>query len=200
MIFCPQCGARVEERVPEADDRLRKVCPSCATIHYENPKMVVGCLVECEGKLLLCRRAIEPALGKWTPPAGYLELGEGSVAGAVRETYEEARAKVEVIGLQAYLDLPHIGQMYAFYRAKLERPEFEAGPESLDVALFDYDELPWDELAFPVVHYSLKLFLEDRERSSPAVHTGVLHWTGKGSRLDTKNYRLESHLRIPIAD
>jgi len=199
MKFCPLCAAPTRETVPEGDDRPRAVCTACGAIHYQNPRTVVGCLIEHDGKLLLCRRAIEPAHGLWTPPAGYLEIGESALDGAVRETHEEARARVEILAPHSYLDLPHIGQHYALYRARLAEPAFEAGPESLEVALFDLDALPWDELAFPVIHFALRLLLEDRERGAASLHLGVVRWSGTGSRFDAARYELRDHLRVPLA-
>lgn len=200
MRFCSQCAAPLDERVPEGDDRPRLVCTACGEVHYVNPRTVVGCLVEHEGGLLLCRRAIEPARGRWTPPAGFLELGESTMAGAVRETWEEARARVSVVAPHALLDLPHIGQTYTLYRARLAEGGFEPGPESLQVELFDLDALPWDELAFPVVHFALRLLVDDRRAATRRLHLGVVAYGGTGSRFDPSSYRLEGHLAVPLAD
>jgi ADP-ribose/FAD diphosphatase len=183
-------------------------------VHFENPKVVACCLVEHDGRLLLCRRAIEPQHGLWTVPAGFLELREGVVEGARRETREEALADVEVVAPHAYLDLPHIGQTYALFRARLRAPPgvppaapagaplntpaFGPGAESLAVELFDPDRLPWDELAFPVVHYALKLWLEDRAEGRHRVHLGVVKWSGAGSRFDALNCALLDHLGVPL--
>jgi ADP-ribose/FAD diphosphatase len=202
MKFCPQCGAPLARRVPPGDDRERAVCTACDLVHFENPKVVAGCLVEHEGGLLLCRRAIEPQGGLWTVPAGFLELREGLVEGARRETREEALADVEILAPHAYLDLPHIGQTYALFRARLRTPErgprFAPGAESLAVELFDPDELPWDELAFPVVHHALKLWLADRAAGRRHVHLGVVKWNGDGSRFDATNCELLDHLGVPL--
>src|SRR5262245_45123703 len=132
MRFCSQCGQGVSLRIPEGEDRERHVCGGCGAIHYQNPKMVVGCLIEHAGKILMCRRAIEPRLGLWTIPAGFLEIGESAVAGAVRETEEEADARVRVIAPYAHFDVPHIGQAYIVYRAELLEERFGPGPESLE--------------------------------------------------------------------
>lgn len=185
--------------MPEGDDRPRAVCPACETIHYENPRPVVGCVVEAGERLLLCRRAIEPAHGLWTIPAGYQEIGETTVEGAKRETREEACAEVEVTAPHAFLDIPHIGQTYSIFRSRLVGEAFEAGPESLEVALFERSEVPWGELAFPVVTYALKLFLEDREQGLDRVHLGVLRWGGSGSRFDPAEYVLADHLPVSLA-
>jgi len=195
MKYCSECGARTERAIPEGEDRERHVCRSCDTVHYQNPRNVVGCLIEDGDRILLCRRAIEPARGRWTPPAGFLEIGEGLVAGAVRETWEEARARAAVFAPHTYLDLPHIGQCHVFYRARLAEPGFEAGPESLEVRWFEANELPWAELAFPVTHICLRLWLEQRE----AVHHGVVHWNGEGSRFDPEMYELREHIASPLA-
>lgn len=141
--------------IPEGDDRLRLVCPDCGFIAYENPKIVVGSVSTWEGRILLCRRAIEPSRGLWTLPAGYMELNETTAQGAMREAWEEARARITIDCLLAVYDLPRISQVQFIYRAVLPSPEIGAGPESLEVALFPWDEIPWDELAFPTVRWSL---------------------------------------------
>ena len=197
MRYCSQCGAPVERRVPTNDDRPRAVCTSCATVHYENPRTVVGCVVEHEEKLLLCRRAIEPARGRWTVPAGFLELEESFVEGALRETFEEAEASVEVLAPHALLDLPHIGQNYALFRARLSSG-YGAGAESLETRLFALDELPWDELAFPVMHFALRLYVEDRRAGRHRMHLGIVRWKGQGHRFDVGSYELSGHLAVPV--
>jgi ADP-ribose/FAD diphosphatase len=196
--FCPQCGAPLVRRVPPGDDRERSVCTACEAVHFENPKVVAGCLVEDEGRLLLCRRAIEPREGLWTVPAGFLELAEGMVEGARRETREEALADVEVVAPHAYLDLPHIGQTYALFRARLRAPEFGPGAESLAVEFFDADRLPWDELAFPVVHHALRLWQQDRATGRRRLHLGVVQWSGEGSRFDPGRCALLDHMGVPL--
>ena len=200
MKFCPLCAAPLEERVPAGDDRPRKVCPACDAVHYENPRPVVGCMIEHEERVLLCRRAIEPARGLWTVPAGYLELGEAAVDGALRETREEACADASVIAPHAYFDLPHIGQTYALFRARLARPEIAAGAESLEVGFFGWDEIPWGELAFPVVHFALRLLDDDRRAGARHLHLGIVRWLGRGSRFDPSSYELQDHRRVPIVE
>jgi ADP-ribose/FAD diphosphatase len=177
---------------------MRAVCTHCGTIHYENPKTVVGCVVEHEGRILLCRRAIEPARGLWTVPAGYTELGESQVQGAIRETREEADAEIDIAAPHAYLDIPHISQTYAIFRARLLGGKFGCGVESLESRLFALDDLPWDELAFPVVSFVLKLFVEDVKSGSPSVHLGIVRWNGQGSRYDAGQYDLEDHMAVPL--
>jgi len=141
--------------IPDGDTRERMVCPDCGFIVYENPKIVVGSVVASGDRLLLCRRAIEPRRGYWTLPAGYLEMNESTTAGAEREAFEEARARISIEGLLAVYDIPRISQVQVIYRARLAEPGFEAGPESLEVRLFAWNEIPWDDLAFPSVHWSL---------------------------------------------
>ena len=199
MNFCSHCGDPVQRRVPEGDDRERHVCTSCATVHYVNPRSVVGCLVTDEAdRLLLCRRAIEPAHGRWTVPAGYLEVGESAIAGALRETFEEAGARVRIAAPHSRLDMPHIGQFYELFRARVEGPLQPFGLESSEVAWFDLDEVPWAELAFPVVHWGLRLFHEDARAARFHLHHGVLRWDGDGDRYAADSYVLEEHWRTPL--
>lgn len=161
MKYCSHCGSPVSQRVPEGDDRLRHVCDSCNTIHYSNPRVIVGCLAEHEGRVLLCRRAIEPRSGLWTLPAGFMENGETTVQGAARETWEEARAEVYEQQLYRLFDVPGINQVYMFYRARVVDGNCGVGPESSEVGLFTEDEIPWDEIAFPVVYHTLKEYFHD---------------------------------------
>lgn len=167
------------------------MCTACGAIHYENPRLVVGCIVEHADGLLLCKRAIEPRKGLWTVPAGFLEIGESTMAGAVRETYEEARARVEVIAPYAHFDVPHIGQSYVMYRARMLSPDFAPGPESEDVRLVPPTEVPWGELAFPVVRYALEFLLEDLEAGRYRAHHGSLAGRDQG-------YALREHVAITL--
>jgi ADP-ribose pyrophosphatase YjhB (NUDIX family) len=148
-------GARFERRVPEGDDRTRLVCPDCGFVNYENPKIVVGSVAAWEDRILLCRRAIEPRRGFWTLPAGYLELHEEAAEGARREAWEEARARLEIDQLLAVYSIPRISQIQLIFRARLTTPEVAAGPETLELDLFDWQEIPWDQIAFPSVHWAL---------------------------------------------
>lgn len=176
ITFCTACGHAVEHLIPEGDNRARAVCPSCGTIQYVNPKMVVGCIPEAEdGRILMCRRNIEPRLGKWTFPAGFLEVGETSDEGAARETLEEALADVEITGLLCLLDIPQVHQMYLVYRARL-RPGSGFGPthESSEVRLMEEAEIPWEGLAFPTIVTALELFFEDRRHGRREVHHQVI--------------------------
>ena len=175
MNFCSQCASPVVLRTPPGDDRPRHVCDACGTIHYQNPKIVAGCLPELEGKVLLCRRAIEPRSGLWTLPAGFMENGETMEEAAVRETLEEANARVEVDALFACLDIPRINQVYVMFRARLAGRSFSPGAESLDTRLFDEAEVPWGEVAFPAISYTLELWFHDRRKGVFATHTGVIH-------------------------
>jgi ADP-ribose pyrophosphatase YjhB (NUDIX family) len=147
-------GPRVRT-IPDGDDRERLTCPDCGFIAYENPKMVAGSVVSVDGKIMLCRRAIEPRRGFWTLPAGYLELRETPEEGAKREAWEEARARIAINALLAVYSVPRISQVQLIYRATLAEPGFEAGPESLEVKLFDWADIPWSELAFPSVKWAL---------------------------------------------
>lgn len=161
MQYCSDCGARVSKRIPEGDDRQRYVCDDCDTIHYQNPRIIVGVIPTVRDRVLLCRRAIEPRKGFWTVPAGFLENDETTLQGAERETWEEAQAKVQNPELYRLFDLPHINQVYMFYRAELKGEGYGAGVESLEVELFCEADIPWHEIAFPVVTQALKEFFAD---------------------------------------
>ena len=163
MKFCSTCGSPdIALRIPEGDNLPRHVCPGCGTIHYQNPKVVVGCLPEWQGQVLLCKRAIEPRHGLWTLPAGFLENAETIVAGAARETLEEANARVRSCELYTMISLPHINQIYVMFRAQLADLDFGPGPESLEVRLFDEHEVPWEELAFRTITRTLRNYFLDR--------------------------------------
>ena len=164
MNYCSYCGATVTQRVPVGDNLPRHVCDQCDCIHYHNPKIVAGCIPEWEGQVLLCRRAIEPRLGLWTFPAGFMELGESTEQAAARETLEEAQADVAITGLYAVLSLPNIGQVYLVFRGQMKTPEFKPGAESLDVRLFSLSEIPWETMAFPVVSEALRHYVADATR------------------------------------
>lgn len=153
--FCPSCGGDVSYRIPEHDDRERAVCGHCQAVHYQNPRIVVGVVAYWQERILLCKRAIAPRIGFWALPAGYLELGETTEAGAVREAREEANAELELSRLLAVYNLSHLDQVQILYLAELSHAGVSAGPESLEVGLFSWDEIPWDELAFPSVHWAL---------------------------------------------
>ena len=141
---------------PQGEDRERLTCPDCGFIAYENPKIVVGSVVAVDGRVLLCRRAIEPRRGFWTLPAGYMEMGETVEEGAAREAWEEARARIGIEGVLAVYSIARIGQVQVIFRAHLAEPGFEAGPESLEVGLFGWADIPWGDIAFPSVHWALR--------------------------------------------
>jgi ADP-ribose pyrophosphatase YjhB (NUDIX family) len=171
MKFCSSCGASVAFRVPPGDTLPRHVCDHCGTIHYQNPKIVVGALPEWEGRILLCRRAIEPRLGMWTLPAGFMENDESTAQGAARETLEEACARIAVGDMFTLIDVPHISQVHIVYRARLLDLEFRPGDESLEVALFDEHEIPWDRIAFRTIALTLRHYFADRRRGTWSFHT-----------------------------
>jgi ADP-ribose pyrophosphatase YjhB (NUDIX family) len=162
MNFCSNCGQLLKYLKPPGDDRYRYCCESCGAIHYQNPVMVVGCIPELEGRILLCRRSIEPCYGKWTLPAGYLENGESVAAGAKRETFEEARARVENLSPYALYNICHVNQIYLMFRARLKDNNFRAGSESLEVNLFAEDDIPWQKIAFRVIKETLIQYFKDR--------------------------------------
>lgn len=172
MKFCSQCGAGVELRIPEGDNLPRFICVQCETIHYQNPKIVAGCIAEWEDKILLCQRAIEPRLGLWTLPAGFMENRETTLQAAMRETREEANANVEITELYALFNIPHISQVYLIFRAQLLNLEFHPGIESLDVKLFAEKDIPWDQLAFPVMTETLRRYFNDRVQQSFQLQVG----------------------------
>ena len=162
MPYCSQCAAETRLEIPEHDDRARQVCPACGHIAYENPKIVVGAIPEWHGRILLCRRAIEPRHGRWTLPAGFMENGETLAEGAARETWEEARAQLVQMAPYAIYNLTFVNQVYVMYRATIADGKFAPGPESLETRLVAPDEIPWDDLAFPVIVSTLERYLADR--------------------------------------
>ncbi|MFV1996630.1 MAG: NUDIX hydrolase [Acidiferrobacterales bacterium] len=174
MKYCSDCGAAVTLRVPVGDNLPRYVCVSCNTVHYQNPNIVAGCIPEWGDKILLCRRAIDPRHGYWTLPAGFMENSETSIEAAARETLEEAGAHVEVTDLFAIYSLPHISQVYMMFRSRLPEPDFQPGRESLEVALFRKGEIPWNELAFPVIEETLRRYYEDMAKGKFDLHIGDL--------------------------
>lgn len=164
MKFCSVCGSQVRVGVPSGDNRPRHICDQCGTIHYHNPKVVAGCIAHWDDKVLLCRRAIEPRHGLWTVPAGFMENGETTYEAALRETLEEANARVEVEDLYVTVNLPHINQVYMLFRGRLLDLEFGPGEESLEVELVQEQDVPWSRMAFPTVIEALKLYFADRAR------------------------------------
>lgn len=170
LKFCSNCAASVAHRIPPGDGKLRYVCDNCGEIHYQNPKLVVGCLPEWEGRVLLCRRAIEPRYGYWTLPAGFMENDETTGEGAMRETLEEAGARVELGAAFSLLSVPHVNQVHLFYLARLRDLNFAPGEESLEVALFEEAAIPWKEIAFRTVGITLKRWFEDRRHGVFGFH------------------------------
>ena len=175
MKFCSTCGSgKLATRIPDGDNVARIVCDDCDTIHYQNPRVVVGCLPEWEDKVLLCKRAIEPRYGLWTLPAGFLENGETVEHGALRETLEEANATVELGELYTMISLVHVHQIYMMYRAKLKSLDFGPGTESLEVRLFSEDEVPWESLAFRTIGRTLRRYFLDRKLGTFRLHSSFI--------------------------
>jgi len=167
---CRACGGLARYQIPADDNRERATCTVCGMVHYENPLNVVGTLPVWEDKVLLCRRAIEPRLGLWTLPAGFMELGETTAEGAMRETIEEAGARVELQGLFSLINVTRVGQVHLFYRARLLDPDFAPGPESIEARFFTEAEVPWSELAFRTVKATLEFFFADRKAGAYGMH------------------------------
>ncbi len=177
MKHCSSCGRLVTEKIPGGDNRQRWVCDQCQTVHYQNPKIVVGCVPEQDGKVLLCRRAIEPRHGYWTVPAGFMELGETMEQGAARETLEEACAEVKIGHLFASVDVVQAGQVHVFFTAEL-LGDFGAGDESLETALFSKEEIPWPDIAFRSGKFALEKYFEDAGQNN-GVHIHEVILKGK---------------------
>lgn len=187
MNFCSHCGNSVHIAIPEGDNRPRHICDGCGTIHYQNPRIIAGCLPVYEDKVLLCRRAIEPRLGYWTLPAGFMENGESTEQAALRETYEEAFAEVEIESLYTVTSILHVNQVQMFYLAHMDKPEYAVSSESLEVELFSEDEIPWDELAFQTIRNALELYFADRRTGQyPLRHISL-------DASDTQKFRTECH-------
>ncbi|WP_346839350.1 NUDIX hydrolase [Microbulbifer sp. SAOS-129_SWC] len=175
MKYCSHCGSdAVSFSIPEGDDRPRHLCGSCGAIHYINPRVIVGVLPYLGDRVLLCKRAIEPRLGLWTLPAGFMENGETSEQGALRESWEEARANIRVDDLYCVYDIPHINQVYLIYRGELLDQGHGPGPESLEVELFSEAEIPWQEIAFPIMSEALVHYWADRKTGQYPLHRGVI--------------------------
>ncbi|GMG86860.1 NUDIX hydrolase [Biformimicrobium ophioploci] len=176
MIYCSHCGSdAVEWKVPADDNRPRHCCNSCGMVHYINPRVIVGTLPYLDDKVLLCKRAIEPRKGYWTLPAGFMENGESSEEGALRETREEAHANVAIDDLYCVHDIPEINQVYLMYLGRLTDTDFGPGPESTEVELFSEEEIPWAEMAFPVMVENLRAYFEDRKSGNYRLHRGVIY-------------------------
>lgn len=173
MKFCSACGAPVALRQPPGDNHLRYVCTACATVHYQNPLLVIGAIPEWhDGRILLCRRAIEPRHGLWTLPGGFMENGETTTEAAARETLEEANARVAIGDLYTVYNLPDINQVHLTFRAQLLDLDFFPGAESSEVVLFEERDIPWDELAFRPILYTLQHYFADRAAGKFPLRTG----------------------------
>ncbi len=184
--YCNQCGELTTVKIPPGDNLPRAICDSCGFIQYENPRVIVGCIPEWQDKILLCRRAIQPRLGFWTLPAGFLENNETTQEGALRETKEEANASATIIDVFSLIDIPHINQVYLLYRAKLKDENFSATFESSEVALFDEASIPWDDIAFAAIKKSLKRYFNDRRNGTFSLHAETINVS------TLKNYKIGS--------
>eukprot|EP00887_Chlorella_sp_A99_P005470 scaffold1.g5470.t1 len=197
--FCRSCGGGVDLVLAEGGTRWRHHCQACGEIEYYNPRMVVGAVVEHEGRILLCRRGIEPQRGLWTLPAGFMELDESTAEGAARETWEEAAAPIEIVAPFVHFDIPVIGQTYILFRARLAPPFTFAAqlPETLETRLFAPDELPWDEIAFSSVQLALQFLLDDMEAGTQTLHHGVIRKRpGQGPNA---KFELTDHFPLALA-
>ena len=180
MKYCCYCSAELIYNIPDDDNRHRYICKSCNIVHYQNPKIVAGCIPVWEDRILLCKRAIEPRYGYWTLPAGFMELKETSLEAGIRETLEEANARVEVEDLFAVFNLPYVDQVNMMFRSRLLDLNFSPGDESLEVKLYKEDEIPWDDLAFATIRETLKLYFNDCQQGKFRIHTGDIIKTPGG--------------------
>ena len=174
MKYCNDCGAPTSLQIPTGDTLPRHVCQRCEAIHYQNPKIVVGCIPEWQDQILLCKRAIKPRYGLWTIPAGFMENDETVEEAALRETMEEAKASVDLINLYTVFSIPHVNQVYMVFRATMKENKFGAGEESLDVCLFHIKQIPWRKLAFPVITETLDRYTQDRQNGEFHFHVGSI--------------------------
>lgn len=188
MKYCSECGAEVTLEIPSGDNRPRYICSQCETIHYSNPKIVAGCIPVWQDKILLCKRAIEPRHGLWTLPAGFMENDESTVEAAMRETMEEAGANVEVRDLYTMISLVHINQVYMMFLADMTNTEFAPGEESLEVDLFGESEIPWDQIAFPVIEETMRLFFADRASGNFRTRIGEMTVINREERQFSSRY------------
>ncbi len=173
LRFCSACGSdRISIRIPEGESTERVVCDNCGKIHYVNPRLIVGCLPVYKDKILVCKRAIDPCSGKWNLPAGFMEVNESAEEGAIRETLEEANAKVEIIRLHCVYSIPQVNQVYLIFKSKLLNPDFSPGPESSEVSLFDEKDMPWNDIAFTSSVYAIKKYFENRNNPNPETFIG----------------------------
>ncbi|MGB6240912.1 MAG: NUDIX hydrolase [Castellaniella sp.] len=172
--YCSQCGHALVHEIPPDDTRIRDLCTHCGAVHYQNPRNVVGVVPILGDQVLLCRRAIEPRYGKWTLPAGFMELGETTAQGAARENQEESGVRIQVQSLYTVIDVPSVNQVHLFYLAEVLDPQLAPGPETLEAAFFDLDAIPWHDMAFRTVSTTLKHYLQDHQRGSfPIRHYAI---------------------------
>jgi ADP-ribose pyrophosphatase YjhB (NUDIX family) len=191
--FCSNCGQAVVHKTPAGDNRPRYCCEACGSIHYENPRLVVGTVPVFEGKVLLCKRAIEPRYGFWTLPAGFMENGESVAEGAARETAEEAGAQIEMGALFSVQDVPHVNQVHVYYLAQMLSLALDPGEETLEAKLFAESEVPWDDLAFPTVKNTLRWYFEDRKNG------GLPRFASADANLSTNPDAFTPHQKALIA-
>jgi ADP-ribose pyrophosphatase YjhB (NUDIX family) len=170
MKFCPNCAAPLARRIPDGDQLPRAVCTACGVIHYRNPKLIAGCVPEHDGRILICRRAIEPRRGYWTVPAGFMELGETLQQAAARECHEEALARVDVGSPVAIVHVLHAEQVHVLFRARLTDAAFGVGAESLETVLCDERQVPWPDIAFASIEFTLRRFFADRAAARESLH------------------------------
>lgn len=187
MNFCSHCGEQVEHIIPDGDNRHRYVCTVCDFIHYQNPRIIAGCIAEYDDKVLLCKRAIEPRHGLWTLPAGFMENQETTIEAAKRETFEEANAKIKNSQLFCTISIPHISQVYIMYRGDLVDGFSKPGIESLETELYSENQIPWDKLAFPVITESLQLYFTDKNNGGFSVYNGEMR-RDESSKMITEFY------------
>jgi len=187
MKFCSTCGEQVSQKIPLGDNRLRYVCNACSTIHYQNPRIIAGCIAEHEDRILLCKRAIEPRLGLWTLPAGFMENNETTLQAAARESFEEANASIQNMTLYCTYSIPHISQVYMMYRGTLLNGFSAAGEESLETRLYTEQDIPWEQLAFPVITETLKLYFTDKRNNNFKARDGEIY-RDDTQQLIVKNY------------
>ena len=179
MNYCSDCGNATSLKIPIGDNRKRAVCENCDAIHYQNPKIIAGCVPIFDNKVLLCRRAIEPRLGFWTLPAGFMENNETCLEAALRESEEEAHASIENPIFYGIFDLPHINQVYIFYQGDVVDGSYRPGIESLEVKFFTENDIPWKDLAFPVVELMLKHHFKNIKNNNSDICTGTINRSWK---------------------
>lgn len=189
MKFCSNCGEPVTQKIPQGDNRPRFVCNACEMIHYQNPRIIAGCIAEYNDTILLCKRAIEPRYGLWTLPGGFMENNETTLQAAARESFEEANATISNLSLYCTYSIPHISQVYMMYRGTLQDGYAAPGDESLETQLYSEIEIPWDKLAFPVMSESLKLYFTDKLTGNFQVRNGVIYRDDE-QQLIVENYPL----------